>query len=304
MTRVDVCVVTCQRPRGLARLLEGLAELEVPEDVALRVLVVDNDPAESARPVCDRARPDLSWPLDYATEKRRGIPQARNQALALSLPRSDWLAFIDDDEVPDPDWLVRLLAARSEYEADAVTGPAVPCFETPPAAWLADSRLFDGPRHATGTRVATAYTHNVLVSSRALGALSSHFDESMALTGSSDSELFERFVAEGHRVVWCDEARTREWVPASRARLGWLLRRALRLGSTRSWRQRRAGRSLLPILAHAGWCLARGLGTALAGVVTGRAVAARGLFLASFGLGRLAGLSGWVYQEYRRIHGA
>ena len=41
----------------------------------------------------------LRHPLTYAIEKRRGIPQARNAALARVLGEVDWIAFVDDDEV-------------------------------------------------------------------------------------------------------------------------------------------------------------------------------------------------------------
>ena len=36
----------------------------------------------------------------------------------------------------------------------------------------------------------------------------------------------------------------------------------------------------------------------------GRPAATRGLQLVSFGTGRFAGLAGYRYEEYRRVHGA
>jgi glycosyltransferase involved in cell wall biosynthesis len=307
VARVDICVITCRRPKGLRRLLGALQQLHTSERAAaVRVVVVDNDADESARAVCSEAAEWLQWPLHYATEKRRGIPQARNTALALALPHADFVAFIDDDETPDPDWLEALLRTLAAHDGDAVTGPALPAFEIPPARWVVESRLFDGPRHATGTSVSCAYTNNVLVRTRALAALDALFDETLALTGSSDWEFFTRFASEGHRIVWCDEAHTHEWIPATRARLGWLLRRALRTGSTQSVCERRAAAPVarLRIAAHGAWCIARGLASALLGLPRGRGAAARGLALATAGVGRLAGLSGWAYREYRTIHGS
>ncbi len=306
MDRVDLCVITCQRPRSLRRLLGALQELRVPDDCSVRVVVVDNDADESARSVCREAATWLCWPLHYTTEKRRGIPHARNKALATALPHADFVAFLDDDETPDPLWLTHLWRAQHTHEAAAVTGPALPAFETPPPRWIPESRLFDGPRHETGTRVSVAYTNNVLVATRALEAMPALFDERLALTGSSDSEFFTRFARAGHAIVWCDEARTQEWIPASRARLGWLLRRALRTGSTQTVVEARdAGRTAaLRIVAHGLWCIARGVSAALAHLPLDHGAAARGAALAAAGVGRLAGLTGWAYPEYRRIHGA
>ena len=50
----------------------------------------------------------------HRVEGRRGIPQARNAAVAVALERADFVAFIDDDEVPSPLWLAELLRLRAE----------------------------------------------------------------------------------------------------------------------------------------------------------------------------------------------
>jgi glycosyltransferase involved in cell wall biosynthesis len=305
--KIDICIITYRRPRGLQRLLGGLQQQRLHEPVPeLRILVVDNDPEESARSVCEQARGWLDFELIYEVEKRRGIPQARNAALALAIGRADFVAFIDDDEVPEPDWLAELCDVQRIHEADAVGGPVLPLFETPPPVWIERGGFFDRARFETGTRLGCGYTNNLFVSVRALASLDRLFDERMALTGSSDTELFERFARRGHRIVWADAAQVVEWMPASRVNLRWLLQRSFRIGTAsviidrvcredrpRAWR----------MLAHAGWCIARGalqLPRALAG---NRVSAAEGLRLAALGLGRCAGLAGYRYQEYRQIHG-
>ena len=47
--RVVVAVLTFQRPDTLAILLAAFAEMERPADVALTLLIIDNDGAASAR---------------------------------------------------------------------------------------------------------------------------------------------------------------------------------------------------------------------------------------------------------------
>jgi succinoglycan biosynthesis protein ExoM len=85
--RVSVCVATCGRPIGLAKLLGALEVLEIPPGTTLQIVVVDNDSSESARAVCDEAAARHAYSLRYVVEKRRGIPFARNAALAVALPR-------------------------------------------------------------------------------------------------------------------------------------------------------------------------------------------------------------------------
>ena len=305
--KVDVAIATYRRPRGLFRLLGGLGRLrfraEAPE---LRVVVVDNDPAGSAGPICEDARRWLELPLVHRVEARRGIPQARNAAVAAALERAEFLAFIDDDEVPSPQWLDALLRVQAETGADAVAGPCEPVFEDRVPRWIERGGFFEHPRFATGTQVRHAYTHNVLVRLGALVGLGALFDERLALSGGEDSELFARFVARGHAIAWADDAVVFEWVPHSRANARWILERAFRVGTSSAFLDRHRERPLpvAQLVAHGGWCLAKAATLLPLGALRGRAGAMRALRLAAFGAGRLGGLVGVDREEYRVVHGA
>ncbi len=304
--RIAICVVTHQRPEGLLRLLGALDGLERLPGATLRAIVIDNDAAGSARAVCDAAAARVSYPLVYAVEKRRGIPQARNRALAEALG-DDFVAFVDDDEVPEPRWLAELLAAQRRSGADAVAGPCLPRFAATPPAWVVEGRFFERPRYADGAALDVAYTHNVLVRAAALAAMDSLFDEDMALCGGEDVEFFRRFARRGLGIAWADAAVVHEVVPASRTRLRWLLRRALRVGASNA-RVRLVHApgpgSALALVAHGSWCIARGLlGLLAAGLRGRRGAAARGLHLVSFGVGRWLGLAGLRVDEYRSTDG-
>ena len=306
--KVDIAIASYRRPKGLYRLLGGVQRLRFPEAAPdLRVVVVDNDPEGSARTVCEDARGWLDLPLVYSIEKRRGIPQARNAAIAAAQGRAELVAFIDDDEVPAPHWLAELIRVQAESGADAVAGPCEPLFEEPVPRWIERGRFFERPRHATGARVDYAFTHNVLVRTRSLAALGALFDERMALLGGSDGELFRRLAAQGHRIVWADEAIVFEWVPRSRANARWILERAFRVGSSSTFVDRhRLASPVSParLLAHGGWCLAKGATLLPVGALRGRAGAMQALRLAAFGAGRIGGLAGIHREEYRVVHGS
>jgi succinoglycan biosynthesis protein ExoM len=306
--RVDVCIATCQRPQGLQRLLGGLQSQLLPgrEEPEVRVVVVDNDPAGSARGVCEEARTWLRFPLVYVVEKRRGIPQARNTAVATALDHAEFLAFVDDDEIPDAGWLAELLRVQRARGADAVAGPCLPLFEEGAPDWVTRGRFFEHPRHTTGARIDYAFTHNVLVGTAAVAGMPALFDERLALAGGSDVEFFERFAESGRRIVWADAAVVHEWIPASRARLSWLLRRAFRVGCSQTrverWRRPRR-RSDAWLLANACWCLVKAGGLLALSALRGRAATVRALRLAWSGAGRLFALAGGSYEEYRTLHG-
>lgn len=291
--RVAVCVTSYRRPDGLFALLGALDALAFEGPAPqVRVVVVDNDADGSARAVCDEARSWLRHPLCYVVEKRLGIPSARNAAVAAALD-SDWIAFVDDDEMPEPGWLDELLRAAALHGADVVTGPVAPRFQEPPPRWIAEGRFFESQPLPQGAPRETAYTNNVLVRTSRLAALDRLFDERLTPNG-EDTELFSRLALGGARIVWAPRALVYEHVPPERATLGWLLRRSFHCGVavSRIARMRRGlARAVPHAVAHAGWCMVRGLITAAVAPLGGGAMGARGLWLASFGLGRLAGLT-------------
>ena len=284
---LSVCVPTYRRPGGLFLLLGALdAQVFSDPPPAIRIVVVDNDEAESAREVVDDARSFVRYPVHYRVEKRVGIPQARNTALAAALS-SDWIAFVDDDETPEPDWLDALLRTQRATGADVVTGPSLPRFVEPPPRWIVASRLFEPLRHATGAPVPTAYTNNVLARSSALRALDAFFDERFSV--GEDAELFARVAAAGGRIVWADDAIVYENVPPARATMRWILARGFRDGAATAAAARRGP---VRTAASAARCIARGLAGAALGALHGRARCERGLRLEAFGLGCGASLCG------------
>ena len=109
---IAICICTCDRPNSLQELLNVLVEMELGQlhPGELFFVVVDNRPDGRAQAVCDQARARLPGPLYFAEEQERGISFARNRAISTALAQgAEWIAFIDDDDRPRPDWLVHLV---------------------------------------------------------------------------------------------------------------------------------------------------------------------------------------------------
>jgi glycosyltransferase involved in cell wall biosynthesis len=303
--RIAVCALTLGRPVGLATLLAGLAELEVPDGVEVVVVIVDNDPEGSAREVVDAWRSRLPFETTFVVEPRRGIPFARNTAVATA-DGADFVAFIDDDEVPDPRWLAELLRVQRATGSAVVASPVVPRFEEPPPAWIVAGGFFEKRRFADGGPAPFATTSSVLIARRAFPPGIQPFNEKMALTGGTDTHFFMRAQLQGHAISWADKAPVTETIPATRANLRWLLRRQYRRGlvltmsmlDLRGSPVRRLRRVLNGLVN-----LGQGLGLVVLGSVKGRITIVRGLQRLWFGAGLLAGLAGARYEEYRTIHG-
>lgn len=306
--RLAICVSTYLRPEGLQRLLMALAAVTLPRSSpTVDVVVVDNDPEGSARALCESAREWLPFELHYSIEKRRGIPQARNTALAVAMSFADFVAFTDDDVEPDAGWLAELLRVQALYQADIVAGPNPPRFLSEPPSWIQEGRFFEGQQRLTGSLVDTAATHNVLVRCEVLQKLSHLFDERLSLHGSEDTELFRRVAGAGHRMVWARDAFAYECIPASRMTLRWLLKRAFRISNGRGNPELRRleGMTRSQVFTNGIKCLLRGAVQLATAVALRRGVVARvhALLTLASGVGWLTGFFGFRYREYARVHG-
>lgn len=306
---VAVCCLTFRRPVGLRRVLEGIAALRFDTGVtpeSVRVVIVDNDPEGSGEAIVDEMRAEVPFELRYAVEARRGIPFGRNRAVAES-GDVDLIAFLDDDEAPEPDWLAQLLHTAAETGADVVTGPVLPVFDERPPDWVLRGRFFDRRRHATGELLHYARTSNVLIRRDLIARWEGQpFEAAFGMSGGDDTYFFKRAYLDGATIVWADEAVVREWVPVTRVSVRWMLKREFRRGNTLSIclrmledsRRRRFKRILASV-----YRVVVGACVFIAGCLAGKSTRVAGLRSISLGAGLAWGLTGAVYSEYGTTHG-
>lgn len=214
----------------MSKLLTELEKQRTEGTFTYSVVVTDNDPAESAREVVKDFASNSGLKVAYTFESQPNIALARNKALANA--DGDFIAFIDDDEYPDSDWLFQLHKTCAAHKVDGVLGPVRPYFEAPPPSWVTKGKFFDRPTHETGFRVGweEARTGNVLFSRRILNSGEAPF-RSQFDTAGEDVDFFRRMMEKGRTFIWCNEAVAHELVPASRCNRSYLLRRALLRGS-------------------------------------------------------------------------
>jgi GT2 family glycosyltransferase len=302
-TRATVCIATCNRTALLLSLLESLRRCDVPKDVDLGVVVVDNAP----EPTVDAGSAERAWgsPLKVVHEARRGIPYARNRSVREA-PASDLFVFVDDDEVVDEAWLLAHLSALQRFSADVTTGPVIPDLPADAPTWARTSRVFERRRHGTGTERPTAATNNTVVRAEIFDSVRPWFDERLQFSGGSDTEFFTRVHEAGYRIIWVDDAIVSETVLSNRLNIGWVVRRNYRVGTgiAQRWEAREPGRLVL----RTGRQAARAVGFGFATLVMlpfdrGRAV--RFLAGCAQALGRIAGHLGRTFDEYspERIDG-
>jgi glycosyltransferase involved in cell wall biosynthesis len=230
LPHICVCICTYKRPEMLKRLLRGVDAQETGGQFTVSVVVADNDPEGSARTTVQALQRELRVPLKYCAEPRRGIARARNKV--VSNATGDYLAWIDDDEFPVADWLLKLYTTCRRYGVDGVLGPVRRSFDQEPPAWLKRSRLYDRRVNPTGKQVEwkESRTGNVLIRRDVMGGEPEPFR--VEFRAGEDQDFFRRKIAEGRRFVWSSDAAAYEVVPPARWKRMYYVRKALFQGAT------------------------------------------------------------------------
>jgi len=203
--RVTLAVCTRGRPRELERCL---ASVRTSSGGWSEIVVVDNAPCAQTREVVDRFPEAV-----YVAEPRRGLSAARNAAVHRA--RGDVLAFVDDDTVVHPAWLVSLCQDFADPRVMAVTGLVVP-LELDTATQVTFEKALGylgrgyrpaafGPRFFARTKAGGVPVWQIgaganMALRMAAFELVGPFDERLgagAAGCSEDSELWYRLLAEG-----------------------------------------------------------------------------------------------------------
>jgi succinoglycan biosynthesis protein ExoM len=226
---ISVCVCTYKRPHLLQRLLNELGDQETQGRFTYSIVVADNDQLRSAQSVVAEFAAAASVPIKYCVEPRQSIALARNKAVENA--EGDFVAFIDDDEFPEPEWLLSLCKTCEEHEVDGVLGPVKRHFDEKPPAWIMKSKFYERPEYPTGYVLAwrQGRSGNLLVRREMFSGEPQPFNPEFR-TG-EDQDFLRRMMDKGRAFVWCNEAVVYEVVPPVRWQRTFLLKRALLRGA-------------------------------------------------------------------------
>lgn len=229
---VGLC--TYKRRSSLERTLQHIALAAQQVDSAPVIIVVDNDgddPAVEQAVLTFGAESGLA--VRYRIERTPGISAARNAIFdEAALIGARFMAMIDDDEWPTPEWLAELLKAQHEHGAVVVGGPVRPVFPEEAAQLRRYSRYWSVDKQFLQGKPFVFCTCNFLIDLQAIaGVPRPLFDEEFGLSGGGDTVFFRSLFFAGHAMAWSDTAWINEEVPASRASFKWMRQRRFRVGN-------------------------------------------------------------------------
>ncbi len=247
--KLDVIVATYNRHQLLGRALQSLLRAEVPPGHEVRVIVVDNNSADSTRQIVDEYSVKFGGRLTYLFEARQGKSAALNTAIAAA--KGDLVGFVDDDEEIDAAWYSTVFDAFADPALDFIGGPYLPRWETPPPDWLPAERLpAIGVIDYSPTPVpydknfpGVLAGGNMVLRRSALDKVAP-FPENIGPRGArlmrgEDVEIYQRLLAMGARGLYLPALKIVHYIPAERVTRSYLRRWIFWSGVSHSLSDRR-----------------------------------------------------------------
>ncbi|WP_299199324.1 glycosyltransferase family 2 protein [uncultured Amphritea sp.] len=226
---IDIAMCTYRRD-SVIDTLNSLQKLQLDNDWQVRIIVADNDAVPSAQQRV-LSVDQTNIPVIYIHAPQSNISIARNACLSLS--DSQWLAFIDDDELAMPGWLKALMQTATSTSAQVVLGPVDARYDPEFCEdWMSKGGFYQTrPVYVNGA-ILTGYTCNVLLDRRDERVKNADFDLALGKTGGEDTVLFSELYKQGCIIKYAQKAVLIEPITLPRASLKWLWLRRYRSGQT------------------------------------------------------------------------
>lgn len=108
--KVSVVVTTRNRENDLKHCLGSLAcQLEIIDEL----IVIDNNSSDGTARVVENFSKAVNFKVHYVKHTKVGYPHVYNRGLREA--KGDWVAFIDDDCIADPNWYKRIKLVTTHF---------------------------------------------------------------------------------------------------------------------------------------------------------------------------------------------
>ncbi len=118
---ITVAIPTYNGAERLPLVLEALRSQALPQNLAWEVCVIDNNSRDHTAELVQRYQEGFPVGLHYYLELEQGATFARHRAIQVAT--GQWVAFLDDDNIPAIDWLSQVWQfAQDHPQAGAFNG--------------------------------------------------------------------------------------------------------------------------------------------------------------------------------------
>ena len=139
MIELSIAVCTHNRADVLPKCLESLVNQTAGSEL-FEVLIIDNNSTDDTKTItldfCEKHSN-----FRYIFEKKQGHSQARNRAIAEA--KGKYLAYIDDDETVNQEFVQSIFDCFAQTDADVVGGPVFTWVDAPKNPVFYNSKIYD-----------------------------------------------------------------------------------------------------------------------------------------------------------------
>jgi succinoglycan biosynthesis protein ExoM len=218
---IIIGLCTFKRLTLLKLCLESLTNLKIPVGVSVEFVVIDNEPNDVVRKIVEAAS------FVYLSEQKRGLVYARNMFLNyVAAKKSDYVGFIDDDEVVVSTWLVDMLISMDETKADAVSGPVE--IIIPENAPVCLKYAYQFSKVSEYKQSKTLPMGNVFFKTKLIEN-GLRFDQKFNYIGGEDIDFFKRAALNGALLIRSPLGGVKEFLTAEKASIYAFYNRVLRV---------------------------------------------------------------------------
>lgn len=232
--RISVIVCTYNGADRLKCVIDSLLGQNYDAN-RFEILIIDNDSNDNTRDVCEEIiNSSRNKRIKYYFEKNKGLSHARNRGIKES--KGQVVAFIDDDAIAAPDWILRIENALADNSIDAIGGKVLPIFRKPKPRWLSgdiDSVLT--MLHLGEQIIPFEYPHigpcgtNMAFQKRVFDEIG-YFDPALGrrgkkLIGAEDTDIQRRLQLVGMKSVYFPDCIVYHHAPESRLTKSWVRKR-------------------------------------------------------------------------------
>ncbi len=120
VSNITIVVCTYNRSEMLRDALRSLYDLRTAGEFTYEVLVVDNNSSDDTPATVEQCSRESRATLRGVRETKPGVAAARNRGVREA--HGEWIAFFDDDQIADSDWLYELRRGVLEQQCRIVGG--------------------------------------------------------------------------------------------------------------------------------------------------------------------------------------
>ncbi len=234
---ITVAICTFNRKEYLKKAIDSILKQTIDCNL-FELLIIDNNSTDGTEELIKNNYTDNNLSIKYIKEDNQGLSYCRNTAVANS--KYDFVAFLDDDGIAEPQWLELMLKVLKENNVNfaCATGDVLPIWEIPKPSWLfpffeiyfsifqlsKERFKFTDNQNHTPAGGNVIYKKQVLIE---LGGFNTTLGRNgINLLSGEETLIHKKMIRNGYELIYIPDIRIHHHIHKSRINRLWLLKRS------------------------------------------------------------------------------